>query len=79
MKLSELIQYIGDDHVELQTMARSLVRASIKKKDGEVTFAADREKVAAMCGVGKPTHMGLVLWLPIDRLPEEIRPKSKEG
>ena len=77
MKLSELIQHIGADNVEIQTISSSLIRANLKAKDGEVTFATDREKVSAICGVGKQTHMGLILWLPIDRLPEEMRPMEK--
>ena len=79
MKLSELIQHVGDDHVQLQNLAGSLIRASMKTRDGEVTFATDRDKVGALCGVGKSTHMGLVVWLPIERLPENMRPKSQEN
>lgn len=76
MKLSELIQHVGDDHVQCQGLSSSLLKANLKPKDGEVTFATDREKVAALCGVGKATHMGLVVWLPVDRLPDDMKPNS---
>lgn len=79
MKLSELIQHVGDDHVQLQNLTGSLIRANMKARDGEVTFATDRDKVGALCGVGKTTHVGLIVWLPVDRLPEDLRPKSQEN
>lgn len=79
MKLSELIQHVGDDHVQLQNLTSSLIRANLKARDGEVTFATDRDKVGALCGVGKTTHMGLIVWLPVDRLPQNLRPKSQEN
>ena len=78
MKLSELIQHVGDDHVQIQTVSSSLIRANLKARDGEVTFATDREKVAALCGVGKATHMGMIVWLPIARLPEDMRPAQSQ-
>jgi hypothetical protein len=46
-----------------------MIRAQVKIKDGEITFATDREKVAALAGLGKETHHGIIVWLPIDKLP----------
>ena len=46
-----------------------MVCANLKAKDGEITFATDREKVAALCGVGKETHRCMIVWLPVDKLP----------
>lgn len=75
MKLSELIQHVGDEAVQLQNLEASLIRAQMKTSDGEITFATDREKVGALAGIGEKTHLGLVVWLPIDKLPENLRPK----
>ena len=74
MSISELINHVGDDNIQCQHLQSSLIRAELKKRDGEVTFATDRDKVAALCGVGKPSHICMIVWLPIDKLPEEIRP-----
>ena len=69
MKLSELIAHVGDDNIQVQGLASSMIRAQVKLKDGEVTFATDREKVAALAGVSKETHRCMIVWLPIDKLP----------
>ena len=78
MKLSELIQHVGDDHVQLQTVSSSLIRANLKARDGEVTFAMARDKVAALCGLGKATHIGMIVWMPIARLPEGMWPTQSQ-
>ena len=69
MKLSELISHVGDDNIQVQGLNSSMIRAQVKIKDGEITFATDREKVAALAGLGKETHHGIIVWLPIDKLP----------
>ena len=69
MKLSELIAHVGDDNIQVQGLSSSLVRAQVKKNDGEVTFATEREKVAALAGLGEETHRCMIVWFPIDKLP----------
>ena len=69
MKMSELCAHVGDENIQVQGLSSSLVRANMKTHDGEITFATDREKVAALCGVGKETHRCMIVWLPIDKLP----------
>lgn len=69
MKLSELIAHVGDDNIQVQGLNSSMIRAQVKIKDGEITFATDREKVAALAGVGEETHRCMIVWLPIDKLP----------
>jgi len=76
MKLSELIIHVGDDHVQLQRLDSSLVGGQVKKQDAELTFATDRQKGMALVGVGEQTHIGLIVWLPVERLPESMRPKK---
>ncbi len=69
MKLSELIAHVGDDNIQVQGLNSSFVRGTVKTKDGEITFATDREKVMALCGVGEQKYRGMIIWLPIDKLP----------
>jgi hypothetical protein len=76
MSITELMQHVGDENVQLQNLESSLIRAQMKKDDGEITFATDRDKVGALAGIGQKTHLGLVVWLPIDKLPENLRPKN---
>lgn len=77
MKISELIAKIGDEHVKVQTLAENMTCGSITRNGGKITFATSAEFVsemnrAAILG-GKPSHVGLVVWLPRERLPEEMR------
>jgi hypothetical protein len=69
VKLSELIAHVGDDNIQVQGLNSSFVSGKVKTKDAEITFATDREKGMALCGVGKETHRCLIVWLPIDKLP----------
>jgi hypothetical protein len=73
MKLSELIQHVGDEHIELQNIDSSLVKAKTCKQDGEITFATDKSKVIDRAIGNKPKHVGLIVWLPRERLPESMR------
>jgi hypothetical protein len=74
MKLSELIAYVGDDHVQFQNLQQSLVGVNTGKKDGKITFATDRAKtlnLAACCVTGgQPDFIGLIVWLPRERTPK---------
>jgi hypothetical protein len=73
MKLSELIQLVGDEHVQLQNIDESLIKARAGTHDGEITFATDKAKVIERAVGRKPSHVGLVVWLPRERLPESMR------
>lgn len=70
MTISELIKHVGDENVEFQLLESSLISAQVKKRDGEITFATDRNNVLALAGLGKPTHRCMILWLPLDRMPK---------
>lgn len=76
MSITELCQHVGDDNIQCQIVSQSLVKGEVKKHDGEITFATDRDKVMPLCGVGKQTHVGFIVWLPVDRLPENMKPKG---
>lgn len=73
MKLSELIQHVGDEHVQIQNLDNSLIKAKTAATDGEITFATDKSKVIERAVGKKPSHVGLVVWLPRERLPESMR------
>lgn len=73
MKLSELIQHVGDDNVVLQNILASSPSINAGKQDGRISFYTDRSKAcdlaqqAALGCSGRWT--GLVVWLPSDKLP----------
>lgn len=77
MKLSELILHVGDEHVGLQNLDNSLIRAQAKTRDGEITFATDRRHVMQRAFDQPVTHVGLIVWLPVEKLPENLKPQQK--
>lgn len=76
MTLSELIAAVGDDNVIYQALATdsTLVRKKRERGQqvGEVVFNTDPRRADDLM-FDNPTHIGLVVWLPIDRLPESMR------
>lgn len=64
MKLSDLIQQIGDDRVVLQALVGSVVKYVDTKDGGKLTFFTDNEKALDVVGLGPGKWVGLVLWLP---------------
>jgi hypothetical protein len=76
MKLSELILHVGDENLGIQNLDAALLRAQVRKRDGEITFATERTHVLQR-GLDQPvTHIAFVVWLPVDRLPENLKPKT---
>lgn len=73
MKLSHLIQIVGDDNVSLQNILHSSPTMNVGKKEGRITFSTDRAKVGDLCTQGATGQKGqwtaLVVWLPTDKLP----------
>lgn len=72
MKLSELIEHVGDDNVQVQWIRESFVSAESRKGDGEITFATDGGKVIGFTEGNDSEFVGLVVWLPRQRLPERM-------
>lgn len=78
MKLSKLIEHVGNENVEMQNIMHSSPTLRVCKHDGQVTFCTEKAKVRDLiqqtCGVGGFVASGkwtaLVLWVPTDRLPD---------
>lgn len=73
MKLSKLIEHVGDENVMLQNIMHSSPSIQKGKKDGRVTFSTDIGKANDLMGQvmrqnGKWT--ALVVWLPTEKLPD---------
>lgn len=77
MKLSELISQVGDENIAIQTLETSFVRGSVKKHDVEITFATNKTKgqnlITAVATGGKADELGLIVWIPREKLPERLR------
>lgn len=72
MKLSELINHVGDAEIEVQWLHESSVVGEAGRDGARITFATDPAKVIGLTDT-KPEFAGLVVWIPMSRLPEHLR------
>lgn len=76
MTISELIDHVGDENVEIQWLNMNLIEAKLDKGRAWIKFATDPAKVQAMaCDTEK--HFGLVVWLPRDKMPDFSEEKGE--
>ena len=69
----ELLTRIGEDHVHLQNLFENATNFAVRGKRGrqhtEITFTTSLESVTPTeIFQGKQRNVGLVLWLPADRV-----------
>jgi hypothetical protein len=68
MKLSELILAIGDENIAFQVLLDA-AQSVVKTKAGtKITFLTDAIQPEELLHGDKPEKMGLVVWLPRDRV-----------
>lgn len=67
MKLSELIAAVGDDHARFQNLLEGAVAVDKTKHGTKITFYTDAIQAEEVL-FGKPKMLGLVIWLPRDRV-----------
>lgn len=76
MRLSKLIQIVGDENIEVQNLAENMASMNANKKHSTIAFRASPEKgnqiAKAACGLTSNV-VGLVLWLPSDKIPKELK------
>ena len=68
MKISELIAAVGDDHVQFQNLLNDAQSIDKTKHGTKITFYTGAIQAEELMGGGTPKNMGLVLWLPQDRV-----------
>lgn len=70
MKLSELIVAIGDENIVLQNLFECLTASKQVKRGGtELSFLTDQVNTTEIA-TDRFKKIGLVVWLPKDKLPE---------
>ena len=68
LKLSELILHVGDEHIQIQNVLACATEVNLRKGVTYITFGT--EAISAVDVMGrKETKIGLVIWLPKDRMP----------
>jgi hypothetical protein len=68
MKMSELILAVGDDNVRFQNLTNDAQSIDKTKHGTKITFYTDAIQAEELLGGGETKNMGLVLWLPRDRV-----------
>lgn len=69
MTLSELIEHVGNEHIEFQRLDQGRLDLNTGKRDGKVTFWTGLDKVTDLMN-GSKRFVGLVVWLPAERMPK---------
>ena len=70
MSITELIAAVGDENIELQDIQQNLDSAQTVRGNGKVTFVTAAGKVTDMFAGNESKFVGLVLWLPRERMPK---------
>jgi len=68
MKMSELILAVGDENVVMQNLLNDAHTIDKTKHGTKITFYTDAIQAEELLGGGETKKMGLVLWLPRDRV-----------
>ena len=71
MKMSDLILAVGDENVVFQNLDRDAQTVDKTKHGTKITFYTDAIKAEEVL-FGKPAKIGLVVWLPRDRVEAAI-------
>lgn len=68
MKMSELILAVGDENITIQNLLNDAQSIDKTKHGTKITFYTDAIQAEELLGDGKTKKVGLVLWLPRDRV-----------
>ena len=72
MKMSELILAVGDDNVVFQNLLNDAQSIDKTKHGTKITFYTDAIQAEELLGGGKTKKIGLVVWLPRERVDEAV-------
>ncbi|MGT2505711.1 hypothetical protein [Cupriavidus basilensis] len=76
MKLSDLIIAVGDENVSFQMLDSDAIKIDASLKETRITFAAPPQSLAEMVPDGRTKDMGLVIWLPRDKVKAALEQQS---
>ena len=80
MKMSELILAIGDENVVFQNLLNDAQSIDKTKHGTKITFYTDAIHAEELLNGGETQKMGLVLWLPRDRVNAAVaKEKAAKG
>jgi hypothetical protein len=68
MKMSELIATVGDENVRFQNLDQDAHAINKTKHGTKIEFYTGAIQAEELLGGGKTKNIGLVVWLPRDRV-----------
>jgi hypothetical protein len=77
MKISELILAVGDDNVKFQNLLNDAQSIDKTKHGTKITFYTDGVQAEELLAPDKTKNVGLVLWLPRDRVDAAIKAEKE--
>jgi hypothetical protein len=78
MKMSELMLAVGDENIRFQNLLNDAQSIDQTKRGSRVTFYTDAIGPADLLDPGKCKTVGLVVWLPKNRVDAAVA-AAKEG
>ena len=84
MKLSKLIEVVGDENISLQWVHDCMTNINVlkKKEEGRVTLAIEKDKAEDLMHrfLGQPAnHVGVLVWLPCEKVDAALKGLQNEG
>ena len=75
MNIAELCAHVGPENIFVQNLLANTVKSQLKNGQGEITFVTAPEHVTQyITKDAKNVKMvGMVLLMPIDKLPDNLR------
>jgi hypothetical protein len=76
MKLTELIAHVGDENVSVQNLAKNMAQFKKGKRDSTISFFTSHsngQAIAKEAAGMKSDVVALVVWIPRDKLPEDMQ------
>lgn len=77
MKMSELILAVGDDNVVFQNLLNDAQTIDKTKHGTKITFYTDAIQAEEMLNGGETKKIGLVVWLPRDKVNAAVTALNK--
>lgn len=81
MKVSQLIEKVGVDHVKCQFTHECLVNVSLLKKEGRITFATELDNArGVMKQLASPSTgmVACIVWMPTEKLLAALKQGAEE-
>lgn len=77
--MSDLILAVGDDHVRFQNLDSDAYTIEKNKNGTKIAFYTDAIQAEELLGGGQTRLLGLVVWLPRDRVTAAIEAAREES